>query len=402
MSGNGRSFRTKSLVVSFPGAAHVAGEGNTFAAGQVNRMSPFFRLLISICICCFASANAWAGPRTVGYFCANCLDFDSARQQAMQYAAPLQCNSEQVFIDPNTELACSAEDRRVILGNHLTGQVFSFLVSRGNKFPWLTTANAVALNATETEVYQTILDLRVDWENALKEGMTIEPELEQGLQTEGGSCPSGTALDFVTEIGGQSTIKNLITGVISSNLDDYRDKRPWYKSGFGVGLTILGTGGHLQFPEGIDEGKSRYIVEFPISEADRPPFSDILVYNLELIGNTSGGEAVLTIDFLPAASRVAGFRMDELFSGNVEITDECVLEKLGRMDDIGGNRQIRLGGTPLDPNNTFGTGGSSGATPGGGNTTKMCIFEFWVDGDLKNKWTAPCESADGDKEEIQP
>lgn len=139
-------------------------------------MSPFIRFCFAICFCSFALGQAWAAPKTVGYFCANCVDFRSAQQQAMQYAAPLECNSDEVFLDPNTELVCSSEDRRVVLGNHLTGQVFAFLVSRGNKFPWPTTADEVSLNSTETAVYQGILELRVDWENALKGGMTIQPE----------------------------------------------------------------------------------------------------------------------------------------------------------------------------------------------------------------------------------
>ena len=358
-------------------------------------MSPLIRFCIAICICSFASGQASAAPQTAGYFCANCVDFDSAQQQAIQYAAPLECNSDEVLIDPDSDLECSSEDRRVVLGNHLTGQVFAFLVSRGNEFPWPTTADAVSLNSTEIAVYEGILDLRVDWENALEGGMTIQPE--QGVQDEGEICPAGTAIDYLTRPGGQAQLKDMITADVTANIEDYQDQSPWYSSGFGVGLTVLGTGGNLQFPEGGDEGESIYSIEFPISEIDDPPFLDVLVYQLELVGTGESGQAVLEIDFLQNASRAAGARLDELFAGNVEITDDCVLDKLGRLDDIG-NSEISLGGSPLDSNNTFGTGGSSGGASGG-STSKMCIFDFFVNGVYQYSFRAPCDSAK-DKEEI--
>ncbi len=156
-------------------------------------MSQLIRFCLAISIWFLALGQASAAPQTVGYFCANCVDFDSAQQQAIQYAAPLECNSDEVLIDPDSDLECSSEDRRLVLGNHLTGQVFAFLVSRGNEFPWPTTADAVSLNSTEIAVYEGILDLRVDWENALEGGMTIQPE--QGVQDEGEICPFGTAID---------------------------------------------------------------------------------------------------------------------------------------------------------------------------------------------------------------
>jgi len=355
-------------------------------------MSPLIRFCIAVCICFFALGQTWATPRTVGYFCANCLDFDSAQQQAMQYAAPLECNTDDGFIDPDLELICGSEDRRVILGNHLTGQVFAFVVSRGNELPWPTTADAVSLNATETQVYETILNLRVDWENALEGGMTMPPE--QSPQNGDDSCPSGTALDFLTRQGGQEQIENMITGVVSSNIDAYRDQQPWY-SNFGVGVTIRGTGGRLRFPDGVDEGQSRYFVEFPISEVETPPFPDVLVYNLELQGVGGSGIAILDIEFVPESSRAAGSRLSQLFSANVEITNDCVLEKLGRLDDIGGN-ELRLGqgsggGGALDPNNTFAPGGSSGGSSGGG-ASQSCVFDFFANGRYQYSFRAPCNS----------
>lgn len=191
----------------------------------------------------------------------------------------------------------------------------------------------------------------------------------------------------------------MITLDVTNNIQKYQDKNPWYKSGFGTGLTILGTGGNLQFPDGSDEGESVYSVVFPNSEADDPLFRDVLVYELELRGTAADGQALLEIDFIQGASRAAGERLDELFSGNVEITNGCVLDKLGRLDDTG-NSEIRLGGAALDPNNTFGTGGSSGGASDG-STTKMCIFDFYVNGVYQFSFRAPCDSADGDKEEVK-
>lgn len=313
-----------------------------------------------------------ATMQSKGYFCSNCVDVESARQQAMQYAAPLQCNSWEALNDPNVQLTCSSPDRKVILGNHITGQVYAFVVSRGSSMPWETTADPINLEANQQVVYETILALRVDWEAAVAGGMTMVPEAS--VDSEGSSCPKNTAFDFATKPGGQAFIKDQITHDVSNNIDDYRNQRPWYRNGFGVGVTIFGTGGSLQFPEGGEPGASNYLVNFSRSESPGT-INDVLVYELQLIGvNSVDGKAVLIIDFISEASRVGGSRFDELMTGNIKITNQCLLDKMEALDDSGVG-QFQVGGAVLDPNSSF------GAAPGG-STNGRCekIVEFWQDG----------------------
>lgn len=309
---------------------------------------------------------------TKGYFCSNCVDFESARQQAMQSAAPLQCNSFEALNDPNVELTCSAPDRKVILGNHITGQVYAFIVTRGSSMPWETIADPVSLEANETVVYETILAFRVDWEAAVAAGMSMDPEAS--VDSEGSSCPRNTAFDFATKPGGQAIIMDIITVDVSNHIEDYRDHRPWYRSGFGVGVTVLGTGGSLQFPEGSVPGASRYLVNFSRTE-DPGTINDVLVYAITLEGvNAVDGMASLTMEFLPGASRVGGARFDQLLTGNIKVTNRCLLDKLEALDDSGVGKFL-VGGAALDPNASF------GAAPNG-STGGRCeqIVEFWQDG----------------------
>jgi hypothetical protein len=337
--------------------------------------------------------GAAAYQETSGFFCSNCLDVESARQQALQYAPSLDCNSREVLQNPAVPLTCSSVERRVVLGNHVTGAIFAFVVSRGDEAPWAAVARSVVLDSTEAEVYSTIVALRSDWDKALERGAVIDPE--QGIHNERRSCPSGTALDHVLDPAGQAAIEEMITADVAENLEDYMDASPWYRSGFGVGVTVLGTGGSLQFPDDGNQGHSIYSVTFPQSEVATPNFDDVLVYELELLG-VDRGQPLLTIDFVEGASRVAGARLDLLKSADVEISNECVLEKLGRLDDTGG-REIRQNGVAIDPEATFGAGASVSGAPGG---VRMCVYDFYVNGRYQFSFAAPCDAIK-DKEEIK-
>lgn len=319
-----------------------------------------------------AVGSASAATQTKGFFCSNCVDSESARQQAIQYAAPLQCNGTEALNDPNVQLTCSAPDRKIVLGNHLTGEVYAFVVSRGSSMPWETIADPIDLQPNEQVVYESILGLRVDWEAAVIGGMTMVPEAS--VDSEGSSCPKNTAFDFATKPGGQAFVMDRITDDVSNHIEDYRDQRPWYRNGFGVGVTVFGTGGSLQFPDGDNPAESMYLVNFSRSE-DPGTINDVLVYELRLVGvNPVDGKASLIIDFLPKASRVGGARFDQLMTGNIKITNRCLLDKLEALDDSGVG-QFRVGGATLDPNSSF------GAAPGG-STNGRCekIVEFWQDG----------------------
>lgn len=335
---------------------------------------------------------------TVGYFCANCVDAESARQQALQYAAPLICNSDDVFFDPSTPLVCRSDDRRVVLGNHLTGQVFAFDVTRGDTMPWAASAIVSPLDSAGQYAYGQVIGLRNDWDRFMSAGIVMSAAAAPTSTKS--TCPTGTALDFALNPMGQFSMEEMITAEVSQNIDAYREQSPWYRSGFGVGVTVFGTGASLQFPDD-ETGIPVFSVEFPISEISNPNFQDMLVYELELRGVASSGQPILEISLVPGASRIIGARMDLVLAGEVDITDECVLDKLGSLDD-GGSDSFRLGGLTVDPALSFGFGGGSGG-PSGGGSGGMCTFDFYTNNRYQFSFRAPCDAvddgADDDEEE---
>lgn len=344
---------------------------------------------------------AWAATETKGFFCSNCVDFESARQQAIEYAAPLSCSGDGLSLDPDSGLECFAPDRRVVLGNHLTGQVFAFIVTRDSDSPWAASADEFMLSPAEHEAYRKTLNFRKDWEALVAQGIELPPQLL--IQDEGDDCPQGTALDAYFDNGRQKDIRAQISADVSAQLQEYKDNTPWFRKlsdGLTFGMVHKGVGVRLAVP-GSDNVEWVFAFTFQESEVGNLfNIPDRLVYEVvELAGMDGAGNTILSIDLREDLSRVAGAELDQFLSGKVDITNECVLTKLGHLDD-NDSGSFRLGGALVDPNASFGTGGSSGGASGG-STTKMCIFDFFVNGRYQHSFTAPCDSADGDKEEIK-
>lgn len=342
---------------------------------------------------------AWAAPETKSFFCKNCVDFESARQQTLEYAAPVSCTGDPSILDPDSGHDCFAPDRRVVLGNHLTGQVFAFIVSRENDSPWAASADEILLSPAEREAYEETLNFRNLWEALVARGIDLPPQLI--IQNGNGECPQETALDAYFDNGTQKDIRAQITADVSAQLREYQNDTPWLRKladGLTFGLVRNGVGVSFTVPGSDDVQR---IFPFPFQESEVGNLyniPDVLVYEVvEISGMDGRGNATLTIDLREDQSRIAGAELDQFLAGKVDITNECVLEKIGAFDDARGKDFI-IGGSTVDPTRTFGTGGSSGGASGG-STTKMCVFDFYVNGRYQFSFSAPCDSV-GEKEEI--
>lgn len=334
---------------------------------------------------------------TEGYFCGNCIDTESARQQAFQYAAPLVCNSGEVLIDPSTELVCRAEQRRVVLGNFLTRQLFAFRVSRSNSAPWAAEAIQVSLSPDEVAGYTKIFEFRADWEASVLSSPSLIPEAS--VNSDPSDCPTGTALEWAVKTGGRSRLKDEATARLSEDTEEHSESSPWYIPSIGVGARHKGVNFDFKWPkeDKSDEPVDEY--RFYFAPRNELGLLDVLVFNiLSSQVDKAVGQAITELEFSESKSRAAGHNLEDLLAGDVVITDECALETLDQRESLGGS-DLRVGGVPLNADGSVAGGGSGGA--GGGTPTRMCVFDFFVNGRYQYSFTAPCDSFK-EKEEIKP
>ncbi|MFN2333664.1 MAG: hypothetical protein ABR550_04485 [Wenzhouxiangellaceae bacterium] len=363
-----------------------------------------FGLTIFFTLHFFFSA-AW-GLETVGYFCNHCVDFQSARSQAILNAANITCDhagGANPVLNPDADVQCSAPQRIVILGNHLSDQVYSFLVTRDDQSPWAPQAEPFDLTSSENLSYRTVLDLRRQWETMMAAGIELQSEPMRALLQGGknNNCPQGTALDAFLDNGAQQAIRDQIAATVTAQLQEFQNDAPWFRrvgQFFSFGISRGGVSASLALTES-DAVQRHFSFAFMNSEGgnlfDLP---DRLVYEVEL-ATMSGGQAVAEINLRESLSRVAGVELQRLLAAQIDVTNECVLEKLGRLDDGDPGREFRIGGGGLiDPGNTFGTGGSSAGAPG---SSGMCTFDFFSNGRFQFTFRAPCNSV-SDTEQIKP
>lgn len=328
---------------------------------------------------------------TDAFFCSNCVDSESARQQAMQYAAPLECNSAEVLSDPSVELTCSSKELRIVLGNYLTREIFAFRVFRSSVLPWETQAVPISLSNDERTGYSLVFEFRKDWEDVVLAGLAMSP----GASVLGESieCVDGTALDWLIKPGGVAALKNMATLELSDATGAYTNEIPWYLPSLGVGLIYKKINFSFQWPIGGDEPVDEYVIDF--NRANNGML-DRVVFDIGSGRGSDSGQAIVELSLNRKKSRAAGFTAEDLLSGDAVVKDECALEKLDQRDVYGGS-ELRVGNEPLNPDGSVGSGGSGGGASGG-TPTRLCVFDFFVNGRYQYSVTAPCEAFE--KEEI--
>lgn len=359
-------------------------------------MKKFISILFLIAF--WSEAFPLGHDEQVGYFCSSCTDVTSARQRALALAPSPNCDyGNPPQLPP---ISCQTTTRRVILGNHISGQKFAFLVTTDEMLA--SSVEADTLTSTEVELIDTIFDLRADWagidwnqtveDGTIRAGTMGRIPLYTGYaakQTSRDSdCPVGTALDHVLNPALQAPLKDAITFEVMNRLSDYQGMNPRVRRLTGVGVTVpSGAGLSLQW-ENPDDNSFQASYGFPVSEVDSG-LTDVLVYDVELRGEHNG-QPLLHIGFDDQASRAAGTIVRDLLNGAATITvsDECVLEKLEEFNDAENGSDIRVGGPGGDP---FDFSGLSSGDGGGALCSKiLCATVCSVDSD-GNKTGCECQ-----------
>jgi len=351
-----------------------------------------------ILVACCSDAFPTDHDEQVAYFCPSCTDQTSARQRALALAASPNCD---YGVPPQLPpISCQDTIRRVILGNHISGQKFAFLVTTDEMLA--SSVESDSLTTVERDLIDTIFQLRadwagIDWHQTVEDG-TIQAGTMGRIslyteyatqQTSGGSdCPVGTALDHVLNPALQAPLKDAITFEVMNRLSEYQGMNPRVRRLTGVGVTApSGAGLSLQW-ENPDERTFQASYGFPVSEVDSG-LTDVLVYDVELRGEHNG-QPLLHIGFDDQASRAAGAIVRDLLNGaaTITISDECVLEKLEAFNDAENGSEIRVGGPGGDP---FDFSGLSSGDGGAALCSKiLCATVCSVDSD-GNKTGCECQ-----------
>ncbi|MEX2498560.1 MAG: hypothetical protein WD397_06750 [Wenzhouxiangellaceae bacterium] len=368
----------------------------------------------------------WAGAKT-GWLCEACTSVEAAREQARQHAPALQCNTTvgdtgQPVLDPDGSFECQAPPaKQVVLANREIHQVYVFEVNwQLNGEIWEVVVTDSSLSAEYLDLAYTALDVTEAWSQAI---IDINDELatEAGINSVNSAgkysagtmsdpepldCPQDTLLRTLMDQSKMDSLKRRLRTEIELEID-----RIISDGGAGVdSSSITVSRGGLTFGFNISEsgrpiptGIERMFTQREVNLNEDPPTGpgmpvldyDRLVFSARAVNMGDSSRAILTLE--PGASTILGLVGDDFFDGR-EVTDPCALDALALGDDHGQFR-FRDGGGIADPEQTFGTGGGSGGASGG-DTSRMCLYDFYSNDTYQFSFWAPCGSA-GENEEIQ-
>jgi len=317
-----------------------------------------------------------AATLTDAVVCEHCVDIDSARQRAIQLAPGLECysrGSNVAGFEISLDMECSAPDVRIVIGNPIDLQIYAFFVSYDDAAPWLISATETALTLDEEDAYRTALEFF----NALIRMFPMYSSQIPGAtlldESDGLSCPTGTAFDHATQPALEAQLKKRIKSEVARNVDKFRPSNSWWR-GLTFGASKRGTNVSFRMPS---EGDSREIfrgIEFLDSEIDSGK-ADVLVFRISnIITNRNNSNVAMDVVLDKSKSTVFGIDLADVFRGALDIDNACVLEKLEQLAEDGIAQFLTLGGGLVDPSNRFGTGGTI-STPSSGcfRTVRMKV-----------------------------
>lgn len=313
----------------------------------------------------------------VGYFCATCTTDSKARQVALGSVPRPECDwdphavdngdtdssNDQERIDSGRapwpdrdELSgdlpqCRAPLRRVVIANHITNQLFSYLVG-WNQDQWqYVILQQVQLNSDEADAYRRLIDFRLHWESILNEPLSLANVYSgnSAISTRGagGGCPDGTALDYVLDPSLETQAKQQMRQHVSENLSDFQDNEPWVRGGT-LGLIFRRIPVTLNLAPPDQSSLNSIALEGPLNEYGEP--GDVLLYHVELASVTTGGQAIVNFELLTEYSWVLSAPLDDVLSGNFDVEDNpCVRDKLATLAQNDGEGEWRnSGGQRID------------------------------------------------------
>ncbi|MEA5446810.1 hypothetical protein VCB98_13365 [Gammaproteobacteria bacterium AB-CW1] len=379
------------------------------------------------------------------YFCEACTSVNAALAHAEQYYMPeLRCESAQggetsptIPSDPDVSVQCWSEpnQRLVLLANPDTHQLFAVEMS------WTQIDATLWGPVSEHRVIPS--DLQAEYADLLSEydnyraalammeedlaslAMENEPNaasLASGSHNEvmppwyewnvgspadddtGEACPSGTALEALTDPEARSSVMEAAQLTGESRLkDQIREGTRATESRFSLVGRFFGSGGDVE--RGVKYGPDHRIptsirAPFFVSENGAASLDDpdYLQIDFSFIWSLDGDVYLQEIDFNYAESRILGERRLLAQNSTTEIQDECALERM---------RELGLSGLFSHIHDPV-SGANFGPTPGGGGWSwgspnapmqpsggcSACIHEFYQGERLILRMCARCDLFD--------
>lgn len=287
-------------------------------------------LILMLLIVALSPSRSYATfDEQIGFFCPSCTDQQSAYQQAFLRAPDAECDYGNPPQLPPT--SCTTVTRRVILGNPISRQKFSLLVTNDGMLGIQVESDS--LSQLESEAMDRIFDLRELVESSLFE-MSIDdlnmPEgMNQSLAKFGDStlgstsgCPSGTAMDAVMNPVTLGTLKQRVRDAVGSELEDsgFITWNPTHTLN-GVGVSAFGFGLTLNWE--VQDGKTAPLsVRFPLNEEGNS-ITDIVTFEATLLG-VSDGRANMPMTLNEGGTTVGGGKnLADLKKGQIVVATVC-------------------------------------------------------------------------------
>lgn len=296
----------------------------------------------------------------VSQFCPDCTDISNARLKAISLAPNAQCDyGNPPQLPP---ISCSPVSRRVVLGNHLTGQIFVFLITVDEL---MTNVVEGTLTDQEAQAIDAIFELRQAW-SAIDFNFVVDHGVildgfghtsvnlsDVVLTTKGGEvCPSGTALEAVLDQALLQPLRDEIAMKLINDLQQrFEDLNPSVNVN-GISVVISNFGFSMNW-ENVGNGPGVATFEFTVSETNTP-IPDRLVFDLSFNGFTASGSPIINSQLNTGSSRAAGVRVSDLVNGSATVDNDCVLAKLAALQDQGfGFNLGGAGGPEVDFNGSL-------------------------------------------------
>lgn len=315
-------------------------------------MRPLSTLTFCLFLLAFAtlSYSSSSGP-LVAEFCEWCTTEAAAQQKAWTLSPQVQCDwpgGYAIFPIP-PDVVCWSSDREVILVNPHTQNVYSYQLvfdtaSNSHRLEEWTLPPGLA-SATETvqDVYQALISFDFSYTVQGNEVTTLGAV----IQSDGTSCPQGTALDHYLYPAMRGWMVNAlrqnwshVLGAFSQN-----DVKVSRSTGISIGA------GPVHLMVGWDRSSGAPVNDvfragFIFNESEvntHPMFLDMLVYDVHDI-HQQGLNISMDIEFNEGLSQVAGQPVNILFSGQTAIDNPCVLQKLEEYAESHPDLEYREGG----------------------------------------------------------
>ena len=358
----------------------------------------------------FATDSAYSYEK-LGYLCEGCTSDVEARQKALTALPQPICDwgpysqaadfaamaSDRTWGSVRHALTrrmsgdypiCGAPERRVVIANPETSQLFAYIVLWSQQQWDYFIAQDVSLTQDEIAGYELLIDFVDDWRSFLEAPIYLDDiatsQYSSSAVPANTGCPEGTALDFVLDPTLEVAAKQRMKADVTQNLSAYQDYDPSVTGGT-IGLLFRRIPLTFNF-----SGPERDEIEFislvgPINEYGQP--GDELLYSVDLRGvNGATGNPYVSFDLQIDESEVLGAPLDHLLSGDVNVEDSpCVREKLASVAEKFGDGEwrSRSGGTRINPSDLRGAP-ASGSGP-------LCYVDFYQGGQRLYTFLVSCD-----------